>query len=83
MASSEDRKTAVAKDFVIYRVHIHKVKQAELYELLESMPKSIRGLYIREALEHYRQTKGPAADKADKQTPSFQGAFGHEFGGAV
>ena len=73
----------MAKDFVIYRVHIHKVKQAELYELLESMPKSIRGLYIREALEHYRLTKGLPADKPDEQAPSLHGAFSHEFGGAV
>jgi hypothetical protein len=73
----------VAKDFVIYRVHIHKVKQAEIYELLESMPKSIRGLYIREALEHYRLTKGLPADKRDSQAPSPHGAFSHEFGGSV
>ena len=62
----EDRKTAVAKDFVVYRVHIHKVKQAELYELLESMPKSIRGLYIREALEHYRREIGLTRRKAER-----------------
>ena len=55
----------MAKDFVIYKVHIHKTKQAELYELLESMPKSIRGLYIREALEHYRLTKGLPTDKPE------------------
>jgi hypothetical protein len=73
----------VAKDFTVYRVHVHKVKQKELYELLESMPKSIRGLYIREALEHYRRTKDSAAEKPDKQALSLQGAFSHEFGGAV
>jgi hypothetical protein len=83
MAAARDRKTTVAKDFVIYRVHIHKVKQAEIYELLESMPKSIRGLYIREALEHYRLTKGPAAEKPDKQALPLHGAFSHEFGGSV
>ncbi len=73
----------MAKDFAIYRVHIHKAKQAELYELLESMPKSIRGVYIREALEHYRRAKELAAEKPDKQALSLQGAFNHEFGGAV
>ena len=73
----------MAKDFVVYKVHIHKTRQAGLYELLESMPRSIRGLYIREALEHYRRTKDSAAEKPDKQALSLQGAFSHEFGGAV
>lgn len=73
----------MAKDFIVYRVHVHKMKQKELYELLESMPRSIRGLYIREALEHYRLLKGPPAEKGDGQAVSFQGAFGQELGGAV
>ncbi len=73
----------MAKDFVIYKVHIHKTKQAELYELLESMPKSIRGLYIREALEHYRLTKGMPAEKPEGRDISLQGAFNEDFGGKV
>ncbi len=73
----------MGKDFVVYRVHIHKEKQKELYELLEGMPKSIRGLYIKEALEHYRLTKGLPAERGDGQAVSFQGAFGREFGGTV
>jgi hypothetical protein len=73
----------VAKEFVIYKVHIHKVKQKELYELLESVPKSIRGLYIREALEHYRLTKGMPAEKPEGRGISLQGAFDQDFGGSV
>ena len=73
----------MAKDFVVYRVHIHKAKQKELYELLESMPKSIRGLYIREALEHYRQTKGVSIEKSEGPGVPLEGAFNEEFGGTV
>ena len=73
----------MAKDFVIYKVHIHKTKQAELYELLEGIPKSIRGLYIREALEHYRQTKGVPIEKPEGPGVSLEGAFNEEFGGTV
>ena len=73
----------MAKNFVIYKVHIHKTKQEELYELLESMPKSIRGLYIREALEHYRLTKGLSTDKPECQGISLEGAFDQDFGGRV
>jgi hypothetical protein len=73
----------VAKDFVVYRVHISKVKQKELYELLEGIPKSIRGLYIREALEHYRQTKGVPIEKPEGPGVSLEGAFNEEFGGTV
>ena len=73
----------MAKDFVIYKVHIHRVKQKELYELLESMPKSIRGLYIREALDHYRLTKGLPIDKPEGQEISLEGAFDQDFGGKV
>jgi len=73
----------VGKEFVVYRVHIHKIKQKELYELLEGMPKSIRGLYIREALEHYRQTKGVPVEKPEGPGVSLEGAFNDEFGGTV
>ena len=71
------------KDFVIYKVHIHREKQKELYELLESMPKSIRGLYIREALEQYRLAKGVSAQKPEGRGISLQGAFDQDFGGSV
>ncbi len=73
----------MAKDFVVYRVHISKMKQKELYELLEGMPKSIRGLYIREALEHYRQTNGVPVEKPEGSGVSLQGAFEQDFGGVV
>ena len=73
----------MAKDFVVYKVHIHKEKQKELYELLENMPKSIRGLYIREALEHYRLAKGVSAQKPESRDISLHGAFEQDFGGAV
>ena len=73
----------MAKDFVIYKVHIHKEKQKELYELLENMPKSIRGLYIREALDHYRLTKGLPTEKPEGRGISLQGAFDQDFGGSV
>jgi hypothetical protein len=73
----------MAKDFVVYRVHVHKLKQRELYELLESMPKSIRGLYIREALEHYRVAKGVPAEKPESRDISLHGAFEQDFGGVV
>ena len=70
----------MAEDFVVYRVHIHKTKQKELYELLEGMPKSIRGLYIREALEHYRLAKGLSVEKPQGRV-SLQGAYDQDFGG--
>jgi hypothetical protein len=73
----------VAKDFVGYRVHIHKTRHEDLYTLLESMPKSVRGLYIREALEHYRRTNGVPAERPEGSGVSLQGAFSHEFGGTV
>ncbi len=73
----------MAIDFVVYRVHIHKQKQEELYKLLESMPKSNRGLYIREALEHYRRTRTPTADTRKTPELSLQGAFDQDFGGPV
>ena len=59
----------MAKDFVIYRVHIHKVNQEELYKLLDSMPKSTRGLYIREALEHYAGRGLPVKDRRRGTSP--------------
>jgi hypothetical protein len=77
----QNRETEVAEDFVVYRVHIHKAKQKELYELLEGMPKSIRGLYIREALEHYRLTKGLSVEKPQGRDVSLQGAYDQDFGG--
>jgi hypothetical protein len=73
----------VPKDFVIYKVHIHKVKQQELYELLESMPKSIRGLYIREALERFRQTRGVTSEGPKTKQISLQGAFSEDIGEQV
>jgi hypothetical protein len=73
----------MAKDFVVYRVHIHKEKQEELYKLLESIPKSIRGLYIREALEHYCRTRGVGGETPKPRNISLRGAFDQDFGGAV
>lgn len=73
----------MAKDFIIYRVHIHKVKQEELYKLLESMPKSIRGLFIREALEHYCSARGVTGEMPKTRDISLRGAFDQDFGGAV
>ena len=73
----------MAIDFVVYRVHIHKQKQEELYKLLESMPKSTRGIYIREALEHYRRTRTLTPDIPKTSEVSFHGAFDQDFGGLV
>lgn len=76
----------MATDFVVYRVHIHKTKQEELYRLLESMPKSTRGLYIREALEHYGKTKGLLSNNgpmAPGKRISLGGAFETDFGGTI
>ena len=73
----------MAKDFVVYRVHIHKTKQEELYRFLESMPKSTRGLYIREAIECYHRTSGPAPDISKMPAISLRGAFDQDFGGTV
>ncbi len=53
----------MAKDFVIYKVHIHKLNNEELYRLLDGMPKSIRGSYIRQALEHYAKANGLLGEK--------------------
>jgi hypothetical protein len=66
-------------DFVVYRVHIHEVNQEELYKLLESMPKSTRGLYIREALEHYRRTRALTVDISNTSDISLRGAFDQDF----
>lgn len=73
----------MAKDFVVYRVHIHKVNQEELYKLLESMPKSTRGLYIREALEYYRRTRAPASVFPKTPEASFRDVFEEDFGGTI
>ena len=47
------------------------------------MPKSIRGLYIREAIEHYSRTKGLPTDKPEGRDISLAGAFDEDFGGKV
>lgn len=75
----------MAKDFVTYKVHIHKVIHEELHRLLEGMPKSTRGIYIREAIEHYSRTNGLLGERPKTQAIgiSFQGAFDHDFGGTV
>ena len=76
----------MAKDFVTYKVHIHKAKHEELYRLLEDMPKSTRGIYIREAIEHYARTKGLLGEKPKApgmEGISLRGAFDQDFGGTV
>ena len=75
----------MAKDFVIYRVHIHKINEEELYKLLESMPKSTRGLYIREALVYYARITGLLSEKPKTQPVdiSLRGTFDQDFGGTV
>jgi hypothetical protein len=83
MGATENREATMATDFVVYRVHIHKTKQEELYRLLESMPKSTRGLYIREALEYYHRTYALTPDIAKTPGISLRGAFDQDFGGTV
>jgi hypothetical protein len=75
----------VAKDFVIYKVHVHRVNQEELYRFLENMPKSTRGLFIREAIEHYRREAGLLAGKPEAQSMgiSLRTTFEDQFGGEV
>jgi predicted DNA-binding protein len=75
----------VVKDFVTYKVHIHKTNHEDLYRLLENMPKSTRGIYIREAIEHYARMNGLLAEKPKTQAMgiSFQGTFDEDFGGTV
>ncbi len=75
----------MAKDFVIYKVHIHKMIHEELYTLLAGMPKSTRGSYIREAIEHYARTNGLLAEKPKTRATgiSFRGTFDQDFGGTV
>ena len=75
----------MAKDFVIYKVHIHRVIHEELYTLLAGMPKSMRGSYIREAIEHYARTNGLLAEKPKTQATgvSFRGTFDEDFSGTV
>ena len=74
------------KDFVTYKVHIHKENHEKLYRLLENMPKSTRGIYIREAIEHYARTNGLLGEK--QTAPAVEGislrsAFDQDFGGTV
>ena len=75
----------MAKNFVIYKVHIHKTIHEELYTLLEGMPKSTRGSFIRQALEHYARTKGLLGDKSKTQAAdiSFRGTFDQDVDGTV
>ncbi|MGD0236847.1 MAG: hypothetical protein ABSC55_20195 [Syntrophorhabdales bacterium] len=75
----------MAKNFVIYKVHIHKVIHEELYTLLEGMPKSTRGSYIRQALDHYARTSGLLAERPKTQATgiSFRGTFDEDFSGTV
>ena len=74
------------KDFVTYKVHIHKLKHEHLYRLLGDMPKSIRGIYIREAIEHYARTNGLVGQQ--QKAAAFEGislrnAFDKDYDGTV
>ena len=76
----------MVKDFVTYKVHIHTMNHQNLYRLLENMPKSTRGIFIREAIEHYARTNGlfDQKEKAPVVEPvSFRGTFDEDFGGTV
>ncbi len=73
----------MASKYGVYRVHIHKVKQEDLYRLLESMPRSARGLYIRDALEEYSRTSRLLGPKPKTQDISLRDAFDQDFGGTV
>ena len=75
----------MAKNFVIYKVHIHKTIHEELYTLLEGMPKSTRGSYIRQAIEHYARTNGLLSEKPKTEATgiSFRDTFDQDFGGRV
>ena len=75
----------MAKDFVIYKVHIHKIIHEELYRLLAGMPKSTRGSFIREAIAHYARTSGLLAEKPKTQATgiSFRSTFDEDFSGTV
>ena len=75
----------MVKDFVTYKVHIHKTNHEDLYRLLENMPKSTRGIYIREAIEHYARTNGllDVKPKAQAMGISFRGTFDQDFSGTV
>jgi hypothetical protein len=66
-------------------VHIHKTNHEDLYRLLENMPKSTRGIYIREAIEHYARTNGLLGEKPKTQAMgiSFRGTFDEDFGGTL
>jgi hypothetical protein len=74
------------KEFVTYKVYIHKVNHEDLYRLLENMPKAIRGIYIREAIAHYARTNarlGETPHAPGIEGISFQGTFDKDFGGPV
>jgi len=75
----------VAKNFVIYKVHIHKTIHEELYTLLAGMPKSTRGSFIRQALEQYARTNGLLGGKSKTQATdiSFRGTFDQDVDGTV
>ena len=73
----------MASKYGVYRVHIHKVNQEKLFRLLESMPKSARGLYIREAIEQYSKTTGLPCPEQKTQDIPLRGAFEKDFGGTV
>ena len=76
----------MVKDFVTYKVHIHKMNHEDLYRLLENMPKSTRGIYIREAIEHYARTNGLLGEKPKPpgvEGISLRATFDEDFGGTV
>ena len=75
----------MAKDFVVYKVHVHMVNQEELYRFLENMTKSTRGLFIREAIEHYGRETGLLSGKPAAQGigVSLGNTFERDFGGTV
>ena len=76
----------MVKDFVTYKVHIRKENHEELYRLLENMPKSTRGIFIREAIEQYARTNG-LLDQKQKASGmggvSLRSTFDEEFGGTI
>ncbi|OPY06251.1 MAG: hypothetical protein A4E61_00015 [Syntrophorhabdus sp. PtaB.Bin184] len=73
----------MAKDFAIYKVYVHRVNQEELYRFLENMPKSTRGLFIREAIERYRRETGLPTGRPEVQSMgiSLRTTFEDQFGG--
>ncbi len=75
----------MSKNFVIYKVHIHKTLHQELYTFLEGMPKSTRGSFIREAIEHYARRNGllSGKPKAEAMGISFRDTFDQDLSGTV